>query len=688
MAKIDAGMLPLLDTFVFETDGLLESLDEILMRTEKSGISGDDVNEIFRIMHTVKGSAAMMGLSNMSALAHAVEDLFSVIREDPSVSYDKAELYELLFESCDCLKNETETLADEAAELTDFSKLAAVIRSFAEKLKHTENASDGGHTLSETELFPEGESSDIKTFRVVYKDGCFMPAIRSMVLLKALGGCARVLSTIPDDLDGDSAGDEILHSGLYIKLLTDDAGKALDTLKNGIDVVSAEEVKRPGRDDEDGVAERSDSGSRSSLPGEPPAVHTDKMGAQSSIISVRLEKLDRLLELVSEIVIAESAVTSSPDLKKSGVRLDRFKKSSRELKKLTDELQDVVMSIRMVPVSSVFSKMSRIVRDMNKKLGKNAELVFQGADTEVDKSVIDILGDPLMHIVRNALDHGIETDSQRKEQGKTEPARVVLSAGYESSEVVIKCSDNGSGMDPKRLLAKAKRNGLLTKPESEYTESECFDFIMKAGFSTNEEVTEFSGRGVGMDVVRRNIEKVGGKLSVSSEPGAGSEFVIRIPLSLSIIDVLGVVAGGEGFAVPISSVGEVFRARPEQLVTDPGGTELVMFREKCLRVLRLSEVFGLGSAKQELTQGIMLYCAEEGREAVLFADELTSDQQVVVKPFSPLLSRFNLKEKGLIGCSVLADGSILFIAGVNEIFKAHGITPSGDNGSEEVYADE
>ena len=174
-----------------------------------------------------------------------------------------------------------------------------------------------------------------------------------------------------------------------------------------------------------------------------------KKNSQSSIISVRLEKLDRLLDLVSEIVIAESSVTSSPDLKNINAKLDRFRKASRELKKLTDELQDVVMSIRMVPVSTVFTKMSRIVRDMNKKLGKNAELVFKGEETEVDKSVADILGDPLMHIIRNAIDHGIETDSERAAAGKTEPARVVLSAGYESSEVVIKCSDNGAGMDPK-----------------------------------------------------------------------------------------------------------------------------------------------------------------------------------------------------------------------------------------------
>lgn len=664
MAKFDAGMQPLLDTFIFETDELLEGLDEILMRTEKGELSGEDIGEIFRIMHTVKGSAAMMGLNNMSVLAHAVEDLFSVIREDPSVSYDKTRLYELLFESSDCLKNEMSTISDEACEPTDFSRLAAVIRSFADEMKGGVS-SQVSAAITAKELFPEEKNENIRTFKVVYEDGCLMQAVRAMVLIKTLGGCSEVCSTVPADLDSDSAGDIIAANGLYIKLITDDTEKVMEILRNGMSVALAEEVKRPQKSN---AQEKQQTDKPAVLP------QNEKKNSQSSIISVRLEKLDRLLDLVSEIVIAESSVTSSPDLKNINAKLDRFRKASRELKKLTDELQDVVMSIRMVPVSTVFTKMSRIVRDMNKKLGKNAELVFEGEETEVDKSVADILGDPLMHIIRNAVDHGIETDSERAAARKTEPARVVLSAGYESSEVVIKCSDNGAGMDPKKLLAKARKNGILTKPESEYTESECYNFIMKAGFSTNEQVTEFSGRGVGMDVVRRNIEKVGGKINVSSEYGSGSEFVIRIPLSLSIIDVLGVSAGGGSFSVPVSSVREVFRAREEQLIKDPGGTELVMLRGKCLRVIRLSEAFGfVGSQRPELTGGIMLYCSEEGREAVIFADELTADQQVVVKPFSPLLSGFNLKENGLTGCSVLADGSITLITDVNEIFKTQGI---------------
>jgi len=278
-----------------------------------------------------------------------------------------------------------------------------------------------------------------------------------------------------------------------------------------------------------------------------------------------------------------------------------------------------------------------------------------------------------MHIVRNAVDHGIETPEERRAAGKTEKPTVTLSAGYESGEVVISCEDNGAGMDPKKLLAKARKSGILTKPENEYTDAECYELIMAAGFSTNETVTEYSGRGVGMDVVRKNIEKVGGKMSIESELGKGSKFTIRIPLSLSIIDVLGVKANGCELSVPVSSVKEIFRAEEVQLLKDPDGTELVMLREKCLRVIRLADAFGLEGERIPLEEGIMLYCSEQGRDAVIFADELTADQQVVVKPLSILLNKYDLKRKGLSGCSILADGSITLITDINELFIHNGV---------------
>ena len=488
--------------------------------------------------------------------------------------------------------------------------------------------------------------------------------MRALVLLRALGKLCEVIKTFPEDLDADNAGDEISKKGLYIKLITDDPDGVLDLMKNAVNVDKAEQVKKPEPKTQPAPAKPAPKPAQpaNTAPKKPAEKH------EQSMISVKLDKLNRLLDLVAEIVITEGSVISSPDLKKAEINLDRFNKSSRELKKLTDELQDAVMSIRMVPVSTAFQKMNRVVRDMNQKLKKNVTLVFEGQETEVDKSIVDILNDPLMHIVRNAVDHGIEDPEVRAKAGKTEPPTVTLSAGYDSNEVVISCRDNGAGMDTAKLMAKAKKNGMLTKPENEYTDKEIFNFVVAAGFSTNDKITEYSGRGVGMDVVKKNLEKVGGKLSVDSKFGEGSVFTIRIPLSLSILDVLSVDVGGENFSLPVSAVSEAFSCKAESFITDPDGNEFIMLREKCLPLIRMSDHFDIPNAEKDVTKGIMLCCKDGGKEAVLMADRITVDQQVVVKPFSPLLDAYPLKESGMAGCSVLGDGSITIILDMKEFF--------------------
>lgn len=692
MPKFEAGMESMLDMFVFETGDLLEKLDDILMRTEQEETIGtEDINEIFRTMHTIKGSASMMGLQNMSTLAHAVEDLFYIIRDDPEVKYDKPGLYELLFASSDNLKNELDNIQDDDIPLSDFTELEGKIHAFAAQMKGEDapaasaGQASGGEDISH--LFPDDEDESILTYRVTYQESCAMPSARGFVLLRNLGQIAEVCSTMPPDLDDDNADDEIKAHGLIIKLITDDAKKVLEYLEDGINVEKAEQLHKPDKSAAPAASAKSAPAPQAPTPAqadkaveEAKAQEAPKQQAkqapkkpaekhEQSLITVNLEKLNHLLDLVAEIVITQGSVTSSPDLKGLGVDLDRFNKSARELKKLTDELQDSVMSIRMVPVSTAFQKMNRVVRDMNQKLGKGVTLEFEGEDTEVDKSIVDILNDPLMHITRNAVDHGIELPEERAAAGKTEPPTVTLSAGYDSGEVVISCRDNGAGMDRAKILAKAKKNGLLTKPEGEYTDKEVYAFTVAAGFSTNEQITEYSGRGVGMDVVKKNIEKVGGKLLVDSEFGVGSVFTIRIPLSLSIIDVLSVQVGENSLSVPISSVREAFSCKAENYILDPDGNEFIMLRGMCLPLIRLNKHFGIPSDIEDVEKGIMLYCMEQDTGAVLFADTIISDQQIVVKPFSPLLSDYPLKETGMSGCSILGDGTITIALDVNELIK-------------------
>lgn len=675
MSKFDEGMEGMVDTYIYETTTLLEQLDDILIRTEKDELTPDDVAEIFRIMHTIKGSSAMMGLQNMSKLAHSVEDLFYIIREDPSVSYDKGELYELLFAGSDSLKNEIDVIQDDSAELTDFSELMGKIRAYAAVMKGEPQEKEAEKT-ADFQVYDESDPESIKAIKITYDESCMMPAIRGMLLVRSLGSVCQVVKTIPEDLDDDSAGDFITKNGLYIKVVSEGNTKEIEeVIGDALNVAKFEFVPRtkaePKKEEPKPAPKAEEKPAAEEKPkaeAKQPAAKKNQ-SASDSIIQVKLSKLDALLDLVSEIVITESMVSASPDLKAVSEPLEQFSKSSRQLKKLTDELQDIVMSIRMVPVASAFTKMSRVVRDMNNKLKKNVELVFEGEDTEADKSVVDILNDPLMHLVRNAVDHGIESPEDRAAAGKTEPARVTLSASDESGEVVISVSDNGRGMDPQKLLQKAKRNGILKKPENEYTEEEALNLIMQAGFSTNESVTEYSGRGVGMDVVRSNIEKVGGKITVESKYGFGSKFIMKIPLSLSIIETMGIMVGKTFFSIPISSIRETFRAKEENFVAENDGNEMVKLRGRCFPVIRLSEIYGLEGACESLEEGIMLLCEAEGKRVCLFADSLVSDQSVVVKPFSPLLNRQGIKDFGMSGCSILGDGSITLILDVKTIIE-------------------
>ena len=378
------------------------------------------------------------------------------------------------------------------------------------------------------------------------------------------------------------------------------------------------------------------------------------------MISVRIEKLDRLMRLVQELVISESGVLHSSDLAPHRTSMPNFEKSARELKKLTDELQDLVMSVRMVPISGAFNRMNRVIRDMNKTLGKGVELVTVGEDTEVDKNIAEHIGDPLMHIVRNSMDHGIELPDERKAAGKSEQGMIILSAQNEGGEVVIKIRDDGGGMNREKIMSKAREKGLLTKPEEDYTDQEVYGFIFAPGFSTNDEVTEYSGRGVGMDVVVSNIRGLGGSVAVDSEEGKGTVTTIRIPLTLAIVDGMVLKVGASRYTLPIRSIRRSFRPEPGQVFLDAEGREMVMDEGRCCPILRLSKLYDIEGAQEDLTQAILLLVEADGKPFLLAADELLGVQQIVVKPV-PEYIRGMTEKTGITGCTLLGDGGISLI---------------------------
>ncbi len=809
MAKFEAGMESMVDMYIFETTSLLEQLDQILMKTESENNFGDEeINEIFRIMHTIKGSSAMMGLENMSHLAHAIEDMFYIIREDNPVISDMSTLYDIVFTSSDLLKAEIDNLQDPDSDPTDFSAQMNKIKSYAAALKNggvapaapaapaaeaAPEAAPAAISADEMITVTTGGGENLTTVKVTFEDDCKMENLRALLVVNNIKNECSVLKFEPEDIEENAdTAKTIIDNGFIIHFTPaqtspEDVVSLISSTMNvkGCEVVSmggektvevpaytlttvkvsfVEDCKMENlralmvinnireeceqlaffpadietnqttaaviRDDGFIIHFRSEYGddavtriigetanvksveiiktgsdtphSASSAPAvqnaevkndtaaapvqavqtaapaaaaaEDKKAAADKKtadkgaAAKQSLISVNLYKLDQLLDMVGEIVITEAMVTSNPDLK--GLRLDNFQKAARQLRKLNSELQEIVMSIRMVPISGAFNKMTRIVRDMKVKLNKDVDLVFEGEETEVDKSIIDSLNDPLMHMVRNSMDHGIEDNVQdRLAKGKPAKGKLTLSAYSSSGEVVIVIADDGAGMDPQKLLDKAERNGILTKPRSEYTDKEALGLIMLPGFSTNETVTEYSGRGVGMDVVRKNIEKCGGTVSVDSKLGEGTSFIIKIPLSLSIVDGMEVSVGSSIFTIPINYIKESFKLKPSQLLKDTDGREMIMIRGECYPLIRLYEIYELEGADTDLYSGIIILVESDGKCACLLADELLGEQQVVVKPFSPLLNNFDVKQNGMAGCSILGDGSITIILDVSNIIS-------------------
>lgn len=688
MAKVESGMEAMVDVYIFETTGLLEQLDEILLRTEQANeFKEDDINEIFRIMHTVKGSSAMMGFENLQQLAHKGEDMFFIIRENPEKVKDISFVYDLVFQMSDLFKAEIEAIQnDDDFEPTDFSEIIKKLEKGAAMLKGEVAAPAAAASEAAAPAAPaKNWGDDCTTVRVFFEDGCKMENLRAFLLLNKLREEAQILDFIPDDVESNQeSANVIIDNGFIITFRAPDNKAVLQVIEEAINVQSYEVINN---EPEAPAAQAPETKQAAATPAAgAPAAQASKPaaaekteakteskssgGGKQSLISVNLSKLDQLHDIVGEIITTESMVVANPELE--GLHLESFAKAARELRKLTSELQDTVMSIRMVPLAGPFQKMNRIVRDMKVKLNKDVELKIEGESTEVDKSIVDNLNDPLMHLVRNCMDHGVEdTAEERIANGKPAKATITLAAMNASGEVIITVSDDGKGIDSRKVLAKAEKNGLLTKPASEYTEREIQNMILLPGFSTNEVVTEYSGRGVGMDVVKKNIEKVGGTISVESKLGQGTTFVIKIPLTLAIIDGMEVKVGDANFIVPISAIKESFMVTNDQIIHDTQQGEMIMMRGVCYPILRLHDKFNLETEIKNFEDGIILLIEADNRSVCLFADELVGEQQVVVKPFPVYLSQYDIKREGLSGCTIMGDGRISLIIEVNNLIGLH-----------------
>ena len=357
---------------------------------------------------------------------------------------------------------------------------------------------------------------------------------------------------------------------------------------------------------------------------------------------------------------------SSPALQ--GLALDTFQKSARQLRKLTDELQDVSMSLRMVPISNTFQKMNRIVRDMCKKLGKRVNLTLIGADTEVDKTIVDSIGDPIMHMIRNSMDHGIEQNEEDRIAADKDPVgEIILSAQDTGSEVIITIQDDGRGVNDEAVLKKAIKNGLA-HPDVEYSHKEILNFLLMPGFSTNAQVTEFSGRGVGMDVVKRGVEDLGGSVSISSEIGRGMTTTLRIPLTMAIMDGMEVSVGDSIFTIPINNIRQSLKVSSADILHDSVNGEMIKIMDNYYPIIRARDHYHLPGGVENIEDGILMWLEAGNCSYGLLVDKLLGEQQIVVKPLPSYVNNFDIKNHGISGCSILGDGNISIILDVGNLY--------------------
>jgi two-component system chemotaxis sensor kinase CheA len=511
---------------------------------------------------------------------------------------------------------------------------------------------------------------------VFFEDGCEMENIRAYTITHSLKDKAEELIYIPEDIiEDDSTADIIRQEGFQLffssflpyKEIQDFLEKTIFLKKLELNEIDQLPQVQQSLAPQQILLEDQPVKIPKTIDLSPPVEEKEVQTInQQRMINVHVEKLDGLMDLVGELVISEAMVTQNPDLR--GLSLDNFSKASRQLQKITGELQDMVMAIRMVPLTSTFHKMQRLVRDMSKKLNKEVHLELIGEETEVDKNIIEHISDPLMHLIRNSLDHGIEPKEARLEAGKAPVGVITLEAKNAGSDVIVMIKDDGRGLNREKILERARANGLIHKPENELTDKEINAFILAPGFSTKEKVTEFSGRGVGMDVVLKNINSVGGMVMIDSTLGQGTTMSLKIPLTLAIIDGMTIRVGKSCYTFPIAAIKESFKPKDKDIIVDTNGNEMIMVRGQCYPIMRLHQLFKVTTEVTQFSDGIIIMVENESEILCLFADELIGEQQVVVKTLPVYVKRLR-KLVGLAGCTLLGDGSISLILDIGGLIN-------------------
>lgn len=689
-----------LEIFLDETKEHLQSLSDQFMILEQEPDNMDTINEIFRSAHTLKGMAGTMGYKRMQTLTHDMENVFSEVRNN-TIKVDGA-MVDLLFQCLDALEEYTENIQNTGDEGTnDNEHLIKALNDYlaknsgdgapqpakeekkepAKEEPKQEAGADPGKEkwreikLGDTEhtVIAEAKKQGKKCLGVtVYvQESCILKAARAFLVYKALEELGDMIVSVPSAQDIE---DEHFEFDFSVIILTD---ADVETVKNAIlnvseieaayvgevEPVQPEEAVKPAAIVE--AQPKEEEQPKKAAPAAP-AKAADKKPISKPIVNrtvrVDIEKLDVLMNLVSELIIAKNSLVSTSS--QEGILTNNtFNEQIEYLESVTTNLHESVMKVRMVPIETVVQKFPKMIRDLSKKLDKKMQLIMSGEETELDRTVVDEIGDPLMHLLRNSADHGLESAEVRKERGKPEVGSIFLNAYQDGNNVIIEVRDDGNGIDVEAVKKKAIERGTITPEQAEnMADKDVIGLLFLPSFSTSEKVTDVSGRGVGLDVVKSKIESLSGEVEVKTKLGEGSTFIIRLPLTLAIIQALMVEVGGEKYAIPLGSIQTIEDVEPAE-IKYVQAKEVINLRGTVIPLIRLNEVLDNESTKKPDENLLVIIVKKGDKLAGLVVDELMGQQEIVIKS----LGNYINKNKIISGATILGDGEIALILDTNAL---------------------
>lgn len=661
--------------FFDETAEHLAAMEESLLELERNPEDREHLSRIFRAAHSIKGASGTFGFTDIAAFTHSLEGLLDKMR-DGRIAVAPA-LVNLLLSSADTLGGLVAAAKDGASPPDQVDSLIALLEAAKNgaappspvSAAAASPAAPAAVPVAPAHEAPAVGSTGLRDFRVTFYPGpeLVRHGMDPLLLLRELAGLGEFVSFAVDGSGLPELADlapEECYLGWTIQLRTAKDAAELhdvflfveDTSRIGIEPIDAPASSQPAQAASPSAPSNEPVPAAHAAPSAPAHLPASKSRTlESSSIRVSVEKVDELLNLVGELVIAQSMVNQAMS-EVPPETLQTMQEALSVMSRSTRDLQDRVMSVRMVPLASVFRRFPRVVHDLAGALGKDIAVEISGEDTELDKQMIEQITDPLTHLVRNAVDHGIETPEERTRVGKPARGRLGLRAYGEGGSVVIEVSDDGHGLDRARIFQKAVKLGLMDAGDSP-TDDQVYSLIFAPGFSTAERVTDVSGRGVGMDVVKRNITAMNGSVSIESVPGQGSIFRIRLPLTLAIVDGLAAALDGEIYILPLLSVIESFQPKAHEVKSIAGNNEMVMVRGKPVPLIRLHSVLNTGARVTDPTQGLVILAENQGKRMGLLVDELIGQMQVVMKSLEANYE----KVEGISAATILGDGQVAFI---------------------------